>query len=251
MIGAIAVVLFSPRLAWSSADAVDPPSESAETSREHRAPSSRHPQKASGMKRFRAETELGAFLATPMDADGGALGIGWRIALGIGYDQIPLTVGLDFQSAYFAESSSRDVLRVGSAALEFDQSRSDSVLFLDVFARLQPPFWQLRPFLEGVVGPKRLRTDYAVMFVNGSGTADETTNDDWTYTLGLGAGLDLRLGERLWLTAGVRHLAGGRAAYSHAVGPTSDAVVHHDTSTTTTTFSLGLIGRFSGSTEGD
>jgi opacity protein-like surface antigen len=203
----------------------------------------------STMQRLRGEAELGVLLATPFEGAGGGLGFGWRFALGIGWDRVPLTFGFDFQTAYFGESNSRDVVMVGSEALEIDKARSDSVLFLDAVVRLQPPYWPVRPYLEGIVGPKQLRTDYAVTFVGGAGAA-ETSEVDWTYTVGAAAGVDIPLSKRLWLTASVRYLAGGRASYSRAVASDSDVVIRYDTSTTTTVFTLGLAARFSGTPEG-
>jgi opacity protein-like surface antigen len=202
------------------------------------------------MQRFRGETELGVFLSTPFEGSGGHMGIGWRFALGIGWDRIPLTVGIDGQGAYFGSSSSRGVVVIGSEELEIDKSRTDSALFLSLYARIQPPYWPVRPYVEGLAGPKRLRTDYTVEFVGGTGSAEVTTDDHWTYTLGVGAGVDLPLGSRLWLTGGVRYLAGGVASYSRAVAGDSDSVIRYRTSTTIKTFSLGLAGRFGGSTEG-
>lgn len=244
---AFTLALSLPRVGWCS-NAHDAEGEASESV--HAPAETQKAEAPSGMRRFRGEAELGAFLATPFEGEGGRVGIGWRMALGVGWDRVPVTLGLDFQAAYFGRSSSRGVVMVGSERLELDRSRTDSALFLDLFARLQPVSWRVRPFVEGVVGPKRLRTDYAVTFVEGTGSAETTTDEHWTYTLGVGAGLDVPLGDRLWLTGGVRHLLGGRASYSRVVAPSSDAVVRYDTSTTTTTFSLGFAGRFSGAPDG-
>lgn len=244
--GTLALALFSPRLAWCSPSA--PVTQAPEPAN---APTADMPRTAQSavMRRLRGELELSGFVATSFEPEGDMTGIGWRFALGVGYGSIPITLGLDFQAAYFGEASSRDVLKVGSQALEIEKSRTDSALFLDVFARLQPTFWPVRPFIEGVVGPKRFSTDYSLSFVGGTGTVETTTDEDWTYTLGAGGGLDVRVGVSTWLTAGVRHLLGGRASYSRAVGGGRDGAVRYDTRTTMTTFSLGLVGRFDLSSE--
>jgi hypothetical protein len=197
------------------------------------------------MQRLRGELELGAFLATPFEGAGGELGIGWRFAFGLGWDRVPLTLGLEYQAAYFGESASRDSVLVGTEELEIDKTRTDSTTFVDAIVRLQPLDWPVRPYLEGVAGPKQLRTDHEVAFVRGSGAAATSTEVDWTYTLGGGVGVDVPLGARLWLSAGVRYLAGGQAAYSRSLSTDSDTTIRYHTSTSTTTFSLGLVGRMS------
>jgi hypothetical protein len=197
------------------------------------------------MQRLRGELELGGFLATPFEGAGGRLGIGWRFAFGIGWDRIPLTLGMEYQAAYFGESVSRDSVQVGTEELEIDTTRRDTASFVDAIFRLQPLDWPVRPYLEGVAGPKQLRSDYEVEFVRGSGTAATASEVDWTYTLGAGAGVDVPLGGGLWLSAGVRYLAGGQASYSRAVAHDSDATIRYHTSTATTTFSLGLVARTS------
>jgi hypothetical protein len=202
------------------------------------------------MQRFRGEVELGAFLSTPFHGSGGSMGFGWRFALGIGWDRIPLTFGIEGQGAYFGDSSSRGQVLLGGEAIQVEQARSDSVLFLDFLVRLQPPHWPVRPYLEGVAGPKRVRTDYAVTFVGGTGAALITTQDDWTHTLGAGVGVDVPLSQRLWLTGGARYLAGGAISY-RAAASAGDGAILYSTGTTITTFALGIAGRFSGTPTSD
>jgi hypothetical protein len=197
------------------------------------------------MQRLRGEVELGAFLATPFEGAGGRPGIGWRFAFGVGWDRLPLIFGIEYQAAYFGESVSRDAVLVGTEELEIDKTRRDTATFVDALLRLQPLSWPIRPYLEGVAGQKQLRTDYEVAFVRGSGTAATATEVDWTYTLGTGFGVDVPLGGRLWLSAGVRYLIGGQASYSRAVADDSDTAIRYQTRTATTTFSLGFAGRMS------
>lgn len=202
------------------------------------------------MQRFRGEAELGAFLSTAFHGSGGSMGFGWRFALGMGWDRIPLTFGIGGQGAYFGDSSTRGEVLFGSEAIEIEKARTDSVLFLDFLVRLQPLDWPVRPYLEGIAGPKRVRTEYAVTFVGGTGGALATTEDDWTYTLGAGVGVGVPLSQRLWLTAGVRYLAGGAISF-RAVAPAADGAIRYSTGTTITTFSLGIAGRFSGTRQDD
>ncbi len=217
------VLAFAPRPGWCS-------------------PEAQQALPRSTMQRLRGEAELSGFLATPFEGGDGQLGIGWRAALGVGWDRLPFTVGLDFEGAYFGTSSSRDVILIDGQRLVVDQQRSDSALFLDVFARLQP-LWPVRPYLEGAVGPKRLHREYELSFPGEAFAPETTSADDWTYTLGLGLGLDVPLGGSLWLTGGVRRLFGGRVSYERALVATGGGVIRYDASTTTTTFSLGLIVR--------
>lgn len=241
----LTLALSCPRIAWCSPTEPTKAAEPMEPTNDVEAPT--------GMRRFRGELELGAFLATPFEGDGGGPGIGWRIGFGVGWDRIPLTFGLAFQSAYFGESTSDDVVAVRGGQLEIEKARTDRVLFADVFARLQP-LWPVRPFVEGILGTKRVRTEYEASPTPSTaptGWAGSTeTDDDWTYTLGIGAGIDVPLSSRLWLTGGVRHLLGGQSRYDQIIAAESDTRVHYDTSTTTTTFTLGLVGRFSRATEG-
>ena len=194
--------------------------------------------------RLRGEAELAAFLVTPFEGRGGHIGIGWRALFGIGWTHIPLTLGFDFQSAYFGSARSRASIDTPGGTLFVDKKRDDTAHFIDSFLRLQPPYWWVRPYVEAVVGAKLLRTEYSLTFVNGSGAANTVSDSEWAHTLGIGAGVDLPvLGSGAFLTLGVRFLAGGHARYTRPVSPNSDDVVQYDTTTSTTLFSLGVSAR--------
>jgi hypothetical protein len=165
--------------------------------------------------------------------------------LAIGWERLPIMLGLDVQSAYYDEATSRTSVATGKNELLVDRTRRDMAYFFDGMVRLAPPFWSVRPYAEAIFGAKLLETKYSVALVGGTGQTDTTSEHDWTYTVGVGTGVDLPvLGPRAFLTLGVRFLPGGHARYSRSLSSRSDAVVHYDTSTTTTLFCIGITGRF-------
>ncbi len=194
---------------------------------------------------LRGDVELVGFVATPFEGLGGSLGLGWRMLMGLGWGKIPLSVGFDFQSAYFGEATSRTNVGAWNYPLFVDKTRHDKAYFIDAYVRLQPPYWSVRPYIEAIAGAKLLQTDYSVAFVGGVGSTDTVSDHAWTYTAGGGTGVDLPvLGPSVYLTLGVRLLAGGHASYTRPVSPDSDVVVHYRTVTSTVLFALGLSGRF-------
>ena len=193
---------------------------------------------------LRGEVELAGFLATPFEGSGGLLGLGWRMLLGVGWGRIPVTLAFNFQSVYFGEASSRENVGAWNYPLLVDKTRRDTALFFDGVLRVQPPYWPVRPYVEGIFGAKLLQTTYSVSLVGGAGTTDTVSDQAWASTLGVGAGVDLPLlGPNLFLTLGVRLLAGGHASYSRPVSANSDVVIRYDTTTSTMLFALGVSGR--------
>lgn len=194
---------------------------------------------------LRGELELAGFVATPFEGSGGSLGLGWRMLLGVGWGRVPVTLGFDFQSVYFGEATSRENVGAWNYPLLVDKTRRDTALFFDGVLRVQPPYWSVRPYVEGIFGAKLLQTKYSVALVGGTGSTDTGSDQAWASTLGVGAGVDLPLlGPNVFLTLGVRSFAGGHASYSRPVSADSDVVIRYDTTTATTLFALGLSGRF-------
>lgn len=187
-----------------------------------------------------------AFVLTPFEAPNGSLGLGWRIALAVGWRRWPFTFGFDFQSAYFDSARSRASIPTRDGMLLGDETRDYTAWFIDSFLRLQPPYWPVRPYFEGIVGAKLLQTKYSLRLDGSSSSTERVSESDWTHTLGVGVGIDLPvLGDNVWLTIGIRRLQGGRASYSRPSQLDSDMVIHYETSTDTTIYAIGIAGRAS------
>jgi hypothetical protein len=81
----------------------------------------------------------------------------------------------------------------------------------------------LKPYLQGMVGVRRIATDISIYDESDRGwfTDDDdddkitssTALEDWVFSFGAGAGLCIRLGSRAFLNLGANYLVGGKADY--------------------------------------
>jgi hypothetical protein len=141
-------------------------------------------------------------------------------------------------------------VRLGDSTVSVDETRSDNTVFFDTWLRAQPPYWWIRPYLEGIAGLKQIYTQYSLDFPSGSGSTTTTTDQTATWTLGYGAGVDIMVAQAdggskaVFVTLGIRRLDGGRASFTRGADAASaNRVVTFDVPTDTTMVFLGISAR--------
>jgi hypothetical protein len=200
---------------------------------------------------LRFELQLAGALALPWHSSEGSVGLGFGLFYGVGWGDLPLLLGLDFMSFDGATRAKTqvDIWSDGQHYVGIKTAR-DRVLCFDLWVRVQPPFWPVRPYLEGFVGEKLLQTSYTFDFGTDNTMNDYAKDHDWTSSLGWGAGIDvpglLSRDGQISLTLGFRRLKGARAQLARSVqlnGATS--VATHSVATDETILMLGVGGRAS------
>jgi len=166
----------------------------------------------------------------PTGGFGNNIGTGGGLHLFIGgyLDNAPVTIGLDVGFVTYGRSI--DTLPVsetiGPRAL-VDVETSNSLVQPHLVARLQPKTGRVRPFLDGLVGFKYLFTRTSVQDDDISNDADDTfvsttNHDDFAFSAGVGAGVDVRVYTHddpakevrtVSLHLGVQYLWGQQATY--------------------------------------
>lgn len=192
---------------------------------------------------LRGGPRLVGFYASSFGGDTGDGALGWGLAADLGLQRIPITVGVDVMTAYWGSSTSRMQVRAGNVLVPVDRTRDDISYFLDTSLRLQPIGWLLRPYLEGFVGAKLLKTRYSLSFPDSGSSTSTDSEHDWASTIGWGAGLDLGTAQ-VSLTIGFRRVSGSEASFSRAASANGDAIVQYTAPTSCMMYMLGLTSTF-------
>lgn len=182
--------------------------------------------------RLRGEYAITGWITVPAQSEREETGLGFGGTFGAGFGSFPLALGVGFMSGFRGTSSDR----VFPSLLDIE--REESTLQLDVWARVQPWTWLVRPYLEGSIGTRRLRSSYAVSFV-GSPRAAALDDTDWLLCLGFGAGVEL-----YGFSFGYRRLATDESRFSRSLrldGRT--ARVRHVTAVDSNLFMIGWGGK--------
>jgi len=199
--------------------------------------------KAQAESPLRGDARLVGFYASSFGGESGDGALGWGLAGDLGLQHIPITVGFDVMTAYWGSSTSRQQVRAGNVLLPVDRTREDISYFLDTSLRLQPIGWLVRPYLEGFVGAKLLKTRYSLAFPDSGKSTSTDSEHAWASTIGWGAGLDLG-SARASLTIGFRRVSGSEASFSRAADANGDVVVHYSAPTSCMIYMLGLTSSF-------
>jgi hypothetical protein len=218
------------------------------------APTTAHGERAQGDQAHPADPFYGSggiigFIGAPFGGNASNTAYGFSIAANIGWRNIPLTLGFDVMTAFYGSASSEMAIPAGNTYVTAIQTRSDSAYFLDLSLRLQPPIWVARPYLEGVVGTKLLKTEYSLSFPANNASTSTIADHDWAGSIGWGAGVDFGSPANggVNLTLGLRRLTGANASFSRAIDPAGKVVMHYSTPTSTIFYMVGIIGTFGAS----
>lgn len=181
----------------------------------------------------------------------GDWGYGPAMAMGAGWGAVPVAAGFDLMFAKWGTSTGPLEIGMDDARLLLQQKRADQAVFMDAWVRIQPPYWWIRPYLEGIAGAKLLSAKYSLAFVGGSDETSAFTEKTAAHTIGWGAGVDILLAKAtdhsnsaLFATLGFRRLSGGNASFNRAVNDHSpNQLVSFYLPTDTTIVTLGVAFR--------
>lgn len=135
---------------------------------------------------LRLEAQLLGAMSFPFGGTEHGAAFGFAITYGAGWGEIPILIGLDFMSIGRSNNASiRDDVGVSAAV---SNTTSDRLLDFDLWLRVQPPRWPIRPYAEGFVGAKLVRTNWSIVR-RGEVTASGG-DSAWTSALGWGVGVD-------------------------------------------------------------
>lgn len=192
---------------------------------------------------LRLEAQLLAAMAFPFGGSESGSAFGFAISYGAGWGSIPILIGLDFMSVGRSSSAESGA----NSALPVTRSRSDRLLNFDLWLRVQPPRWAVRPYAEGFVGAKLVRTTWS--FSSGEEVMRSGGDQEWTSAGGWGVGVDF-MGlfdavASFSLTLGMRRLHGSQVELERTSVAAGELTVNkHHVSTNETIFMAGLCGRY-------
>jgi hypothetical protein len=197
---------------------------------------------------IRFEATLTGAAAFPNAGEGGNTSLGFGVTYGIGWGSIPLYIGLDFMSAGSNGSTNFRASAADGGALQVQTSSDNRTLYFDLWTRLQPPHWPVRPYVEGFIGTKVAQTRYS-LFPAGGSAGDSQYTSHWSKSYGLGAGLDfaglLHVADAVSITLGVRLLQGAHWSFPATTTIASQTVsTRLEVASSVTILMLGIVAWF-------
>ncbi|MDB4990543.1 MAG: hypothetical protein JWN04_5721 [Myxococcaceae bacterium] len=166
---------------------------------------------------FRIHFGLETFLAAPI-AQSSAAGWGGGLGFlgGVQWKKLPLTLGADFLATWWGDKTSNSFLIDPSDSQSAARvTRTTHSMFFDLWLRLQPRSWRIQPFVEATVGLKAISAEYTLGFVHGNDSISAQRTSSSSSSVGLGAGVDIQIGEsvdkraRAYVSLGARWVRGG------------------------------------------
>jgi hypothetical protein len=198
---------------------------------------------------IRFQATLSGMAAFPMAGEGGDTALGFAVTYGVAWGSIPLSIGLDFMSAGSSGSTSFRAPAADGGTLPVQTSSDNRTLYFDLWTRLQPPHWPVRPYLEGFIGTKVAQTRYSIFPAGGSAGDDSQYTSHWSKSYGWGVGLDfaglLHIAGAVSITLGVRSLNGSHRsvpALTTIAGQTVSTRL--DVASSVTIVMLGIVAFF-------
>jgi hypothetical protein len=132
---------------------------------------------------FRAHVTVSALLANqrahPGDRD---LGGGAAFSFGVGWEPVPLVLGLEVMVSGWGNSTRKVRLDAAHAKLV----RSGYSVFYDSWLRFQPRLGRFVPYVEAIVGLKTQYADYTLSFDRGTDSTTLSEVQRWTWAWGFG-----------------------------------------------------------------
>jgi hypothetical protein len=187
-------------------------------------------------------------------ADSGSISYGFGFTYGMGWGDIPLTLGLNFFSLNTSEhvSSLAFVSPADGAVVLADQKARERTMHFDMWLRLQPAHWPVRPYVEGFWGAELVQTQYSLRVPADDPAAvsgDTLSDQRWLMSFGWGAGIDFwglfNANHTLSLTLGVRQFLGSDADFKRrALIGGGAAVADYAYATKGLVFMLGVVSVF-------
>jgi hypothetical protein len=197
---------------------------------------------------LRLEAQLLGAMALPFGGKESGAAFGFAITYGAGWGEIPILIGLDFMSLGRSNSTTSAAGTAGAAVVTpVTRTSADRMLDFDLWLRVQPPRWPVRPYAEGFVGAKLVRTRWSI--ARSDDVSGRGSDDAWTSVFGWGVGVDfMGLFDAVGafsLTLGIRRLQGSEVQLERPVLSGGRAVAgKREVATNETIFTAGLCGRY-------
>ena len=155
------------------------------------------------------------------EAASGAMSYGFGVTYGMGWGDIPLTLGVNFFSINTSDHVSPVAFAPSGeqAIVEATQRSRERTMHFDLWLRVQPAHWLVRPYVEGFWGAQLVQTQYSLRLPaeDAAASSDKLSDQSWVMNLGWGAGVDFwglfNANHTMSLTLGVRQFFGGDAGF--------------------------------------
>lgn len=165
---------------------------------------------------LRFEGSLMAALSAPLGHNPDVAGFGFAVTYGMGWGEIPLSLGVDFMSiGSIGDTSDKLELSIADAPVSAERVTHTRLLHLEGYLRLQPAHWRVRPYVEGFYGTQQYQAKYVLRVPVQGLQSDPVSGSEWVHSYGWGAGLEivglLNRSGTMSLTLGMRRVHGGTA----------------------------------------
>jgi len=193
---------------------------------------------------IRFEASVNAALSVPIAHNPDVAGFGLFATYGVGWAEIPLALGVDFINVgSMGDAQSQLDLTLMDTKQVAERLFSTRLMHFDVWLRLQPVHWVVRPYAEGFFGAQLFQGHWIMR--TGNAESELAQADDWTRNFGWGLGVEFlglmsRTGD-MSLTLGMRRVYGGTVNVSRAVAIAGERVQsHYEADTSVLLFTLGV-----------
>lgn len=198
---------------------------------------------------LRFEGSLVGALSIQPGEKNGSLAYGFGVTYGVAWASIPVMFGVDFTSVTASDNRADVVLDVPSegSTLAATRSARDRTMCFDLWLRIQPARWAVRPYVEGFWGAKLIQSQYTL--TAGSVVSETLMDNTWVMNMGWGAGVDFwglfNAGGTVSLTLGVRQLKSPDARFRRTVPLEGRGVtVDYKMPTDAWVLMAGIMGQF-------
>ncbi len=197
---------------------------------------------------MRGEAQIKGIYAVPYGGETERKGFGVGVDLGVGWGSIPLTAGFDLSYVNWSSSVTFREIDGASGPRTVRIDADDVTNFADLWLRLQPPFWPVRPYVEVFYGTQLVKTEYRVS-VGEASSRPAVADQDWASSRGFGAGIDfVGLSDDSYsVFLGFRRVTGGAATFRRDVdGDGTPTIVTFTEPASSMLYSVGLAIRCCG-----
>jgi hypothetical protein len=213
-------------------------------------PTAAPPEPPSEPPPLRFEATLGGALAVPFAGQPGDTAFGFAMTYGIAWGSIPVMFGLDFVSAGGDSAGTFEAGDVDGEPLTIHTQAQSRTLYFDVWLRVQPRDWPVRPYAEGFAGARLAMLQYSLS--NNQTTSEMSAwsdDEQWSSSVGWGGGVDFaglfQIADTVSLTLGARRLHGKHVSFTLDGSVSGEKVsTEHKVVGSVTMFMLGIVAWF-------
>lgn len=192
---------------------------------------------------IRFEASMNGALSAPLSKNPDVAGFGFAVTYGVGWGEIPLMLGLDFVSVgSIGDASSQVEIELQERTQPAERFVNTKLMRFDVWLRLQPAHYWIRPYAEGFFGAQLFQGRYLLRTVNQE--SELARAEDWGRNFGWGAGVEFPelLGSTgMSLALGVRYVHGDDVRVSRSLVIANERVpTRYEANTSVLLFMIGI-----------